>query len=161
MRFLILFFVVAGSLFACTQKPTQEVSAESETTYAYFGDTIDTSNPVEVKFVQERISGNDSIAIKLTGTITEVCKMKGCWMNLDMENGEKMRVTFKDYGFFVPKDAAGKKVVVEGFAYNDVTSVDMLRHFAEDEGKSAEEVAAITSDKSEITFIAHGVALAE
>ena len=39
--------------------------------------------------------------IQLTGYITKSCAKKGCWMV--MEDGKtSMRVTFKDYGFFVP-----------------------------------------------------------
>ena len=85
--------------------------------------------------------------------------MKGCWMTIDLENGEKMRVTFKDYGFFVPKDIAGQKVVIDGYAYNSITDVETLRHFAEDAGSPQEEIDAITEDKQEITFVANGVAI--
>jgi hypothetical protein len=70
-----------------------------------------------------------------------------------------MRVTFKDYGFFVPKDSKGKEVVIEGIAMRKVTPVDELRHYAEDAGKSPEEVAAITEPVQELAFEAVGVLL--
>lgn len=152
---LILFGLMV--MVACSQKPQEPAAPVVE--YEYFGAEIDPSSAIEAKFIGERIAGSDSLEVKLTGTISEVCKMKGCWMTLDLENGEKMRVTFKDYGFFVPKDAAGRTVVIEGLAYQKLTPVDMLKHFAEDEGKSAEEVEAITEDKVEITYVAHGVAI--
>ncbi|MCE2790741.1 MAG: DUF4920 domain-containing protein [Saprospiraceae bacterium] len=44
-----------------------------------------------------------------------------------------------------------------GKAYRETTSVEDLKHFAEDEGKSAEEIAAITEPKTELKFMASGV----
>ena len=70
-----------------------------------------------------------------------------------------MRVTFKDYAFFMPKDLSGKHVVIDGFAFVEVTSVDDLRHYAEDGGKSKEEIAAITEPKREVAFEAAGVVI--
>ena len=66
-------------------------------------------------------------------------------------------IKFKDYGFFVPLDASGKEVIVEGKAYvNKVSGAD-LKHYAEDAGKSEEEIAEITEPKIEYAFEANGV----
>jgi hypothetical protein len=70
---------------------------------------------------------------------------------------EPVFVQFKDYAFFVPKDAAGKEVVIEGVAYRELTTVDDLRHYAKDAGQSEEEIAKITEPKEEIRFMAKGV----
>jgi hypothetical protein len=69
----------------------------------------------------------------------------------------EMRVTFKDYAFFMPKDLAGKHVVVDGYAYVETTTVEELRHYAQDAGKSKEEINAITQPKREVSFEAAGV----
>lgn len=83
-------------------------------------------------------------------------------MTLDMGNDQQMRVRFKDYGFFVPKEGAeGKTAVVEGFAFVDTLSVDHLRHLAEDAGQTAEEIAAINEPEISINFEAHGVVIKE
>jgi hypothetical protein len=89
--------------------------------------------------------------------VESVCQVKGCWMKLKMENGQTMRVTFKDYGFFVPKDIAGKTIVFEGNATTKTTSVDELRHYAADAGKSKDEIVKITEPKTELAFEANGV----
>ena len=79
-------------------------------------------------------------------------------MNLDVPNAEPMRVTFKDYGFFVPKDIDDKReVIVQGVAKYETTDVETLRHYAEDEGLSQEEINKITEPKTELVFIADGV----
>jgi hypothetical protein len=68
-----------------------------------------------------------------------------------------MRVTFKDYAFFMPKDLSGKRVVVDGFARVETTSVEVLRHYAEDAKKTPAEITAITEPKREVSFEAAGV----
>lgn len=82
-------------------------------------------------------------------------------MNLTDDTGNEIFVKFKDYGFFMPLDCEGQELVMNGFAVKSVTSVDELRHYAEDEGKSEEEIAAITEPKEEITFMADGVVFVE
>lgn len=109
-----------------------------------------------VQFAADKATANGYNG-KLTGTVESVCQNKGCWMKLDAGNGETMRVSFKDYGFFVPKDLAGKTVVVEGVAEVKAISVEDQRHFAEDAGKSKEEIEAITEPKEELVFVADGV----
>ena len=78
---------------------------------------------------------------------------------MDMGHGNTMMVHFKDYGFFVPKDCSGKKLIMEGIAFIDVTSIEQLRHYAEDAGKSAEDIAKINDPEEELTFEASGVLL--
>ncbi len=78
-------------------------------------------------------------------------------MNVETAGGSLMRVRFKDYGFFVPSDIMGKEVVFEGKAFRDTTSVADLKHYAEDAGKSKEEIDAITEPKVTIAFVADGV----
>ena len=96
---------------------------------------------------------------KIAGEIKEVCTKKGCWLTMDLPNGESMRVTFKDYGFFVPTTSQGYPIILEGVAVLTETDVETLRHYAEDGGMSEEEVAAITEPKREITFEAVGVVI--
>ncbi|MFN2429174.1 MAG: DUF4920 domain-containing protein [Cryomorphaceae bacterium] len=123
-----------------------------------YGDTISTEGAMAPADFLAQLEGKDTLKTKLEATINQTCKMKGCWMTLDMENGEQMRVSFKDYGFFVPKEGVeGKKAIVEGFAFTDTISVDHLKHLAEDEGKSPEEIAAINEPEIGVNFEAHGV----
>lgn len=156
----ILVFVAAFSLLgACGESPKKEQTIETkneEVKVAYFGEKIDENNAVEASKLIEMMDGNDSLRIKLSGTIKEVCKVKGCWMTMPIGESD-MRIGFKDYAFFVPKDADGKVAIIEGVAYRDTTSVDMLRHYAEDAGESEESIAAITEPEVSISFEASGV----
>ena len=63
----------------------------------------------------------------------------------------------KDHAFLVPVDMNGKEIVVDGTASMKVTSVKELQHYAEDAGKTKEEIAAITEPKKEIIVNAKGI----
>lgn len=79
-------------------------------------------------------------------------------MTVKTADSSTMRVTFKDYGFFVPKvGQEGKSAIFDGILTKKVTSVETLRHFAQDEGKSASEIESITEPIEEYTFVASGV----
>lgn len=77
------------------------------------------------------------------GVIEDVCSVKGCWMNL-REGDRTARVKFKDYAFFVPRNAAGRRVVVKGVGAMTLLDVAWAQHLAEEAGKSRAEIEAIT-----------------
>jgi hypothetical protein len=107
----------------------------------------------------EKVTKDGGFEGKVEAKVNSCCQKRGCWMMVDLQNGEEMRVSFKDYGFFVPIDAAGKTVIMQGRAWQDTTSVDMLRHYAEDAGKSKEEIAKITEPEIKLAFEADGLIL--
>ena len=78
-------------------------------------------------------------------------------MKMDMGNGQELRVSFRDYSFFVPKNLNGEMAVIEGKAYVDTINVAFLKHLAEDAGKSEEEIAKITEPEVSLNFTANGV----
>lgn len=146
---------------ACEQSNTVvETTTEKNTleeNLAHFGELITPEGAEDVNTLLASVENEEELNAKVSGTIVEVCQSKGCWMTLQLDNGETMRVTFKDYGFFVPKDAAGKTVIMDGIAKVDVTDVETLRHYAEDAGKTQEEIDAITEAKKGLSFEASGV----
>ncbi len=125
--------------------------------YSYFGDTITDENAQDIGQLATYLGDKESVQLKVSGKIEEVCQKKGCWMTLSMAGEGPVRVTFKDYGFFVPKDASGKNVIIEGVAYRDTTTVEQLKHFAQDAGKSEEEIEKITQPEYALSFEASGV----
>ena len=78
---------------------------------------------------------------------------------MDVASGEDtVFVRFLDYGFFVPTEGAeGKRTVVQGQAFYDTLTVPMLKHYAEDAGKSQEDIDAITEPELRLAFTATGV----
>ena len=124
----------------------------------YFGSKISPDGAIPVTALKAKMGKNSQIDnIKVSGDIESCCQAKGCWMKIVNGSDPSIRVTFKDYGFFVPLDSGGKKAIMEGKAYMKVTPVDELRHYAEDAGKSKKEIAKIKKPKKELVFEATGV----
>jgi hypothetical protein len=154
MKKLSLLFIIAIAFAACQNKPAVITNV--------YGATISTDGALALASLNEQVAGKDSVQLTLKGTIEKTCAKKGCWMTVQDENGVATRITFKDYGFFVPTEGVdGKEVVFSGVAKRKITDVATLRHFAEDDGKSEEEINAITEPKEEIEFVASGVVIYE
>ncbi|WP_417860221.1 DUF4920 domain-containing protein [Winogradskyella sediminis] len=165
MKKIILLLALNLVVFSCKNetKTTEEKveDVKQEMAYASFGKEINDTDALSSERMMEAyktLKVGDTITSKVKGKIIEVCSKKGCWMTLDMGNDEEVMVKFKDYGFFMPLNAEGE-VVMTGKAFVSETSVEELRHYAEDAGKTAEEVAAITDPKFEYGFEADGVLL--
>ena len=124
---------------------------------SYHGQKITEVGATPVAQLTTKLGEKTEVPAKVEGTVESVCKVKGCWMKVNTGNGQTMRVTFRDYGFFVPKDIVGKTVVIEGTARQSSTSVAMLRHYAEDAGKPKAEIEKITEPEKAVTFVADGV----
>ena len=92
---------------------------------------------------------------KISGTITKVCRFKGCWMIM-VDGDQFARITFKDYGFFVPRDTAQKHSVIFGILSERTLSVSQAQHYAEDEGQPPNEV---TQSQKEYFIVADAVTL--
>lgn len=153
------------ALFSCNTTATTQAEQVTETTTEVqdragevFGAEENFSNAMNLAELEVKLAETDTLEnVAVKGEVTSVCKAKGCWMTI--AGNEDMMVKFKDYGFFMPKDIDGREVVMHGQAYYAVTPIDELRHYAEDAGKSAEEIAAITEPKKELRFLASGVLL--
>lgn len=122
-----------------------------------YGKSISKKGAFPISALVQKMGEAKSLDAKISGKVVEVCTKKGCWMKLENANGESTRITFKDYGFFMPENIVGKNVVLQGVSKVKTTSIAELRHFAEDAGKSKEEIAKINMPKKEITFEAEGV----
>jgi hypothetical protein len=164
------FYLLAVALIVvfsscCNQNENKEQDGKHEMAVAptsstgNFGEDITADNAIEAVKLPELLEGKETVEVKLTGDVAAVCQMSGCWMDVAMGDGEIIHVTLKDDSFLLPKDAAGKKAVLEGVATYEEIPVDMLKHMAEDEGRTQEEIDAITEPKLEYTFIAKGVIL--
>ncbi|OQD42001.1 DUF4920 domain-containing protein [Croceivirga radicis] len=146
---IVMFFVVAGF--------SQRIDGE-----ARFGSSFKVEENLEQKnnVYANLVTGN-STQTQLKGAIKEVCQAKGCWMRVDLSNGEEVFVRFKDYGFFVPTDVAGNEVVMNGKAFIEEMSVEDQKHYAKDKGLMTTEIAKITAPKKTLRFEADGVLITE
>jgi len=108
-------------------------------------------NDVQAKMANGMFEG------KVTGKVSEVCKSMGCWIRIDKGDGTSLMVKSKDHAFFMPQDLVGKTVIIEGTASIKEVSEDKRKHFAEDAGKSKEEIKKIKGSEKQVQFVAKGV----
>jgi Domain of unknown function (DUF4920) len=163
MMYKFCFGLVLATLvmFSCKNQASTTAPVKNAGDGKHFGQTITTKGAISYDAMLAKMGKTDSLAAKVTGKVSAVCKAKGCWMEIvsDKPGAPVMTVKFKDYGFFMPKDIAGRSVTMDGYAFTETTSVDELRHYAEDAGKSKEDIMKITQPKTELKFMAHGVVL--
>ncbi|MEP5612726.1 MAG: DUF4920 domain-containing protein [Cyclobacteriaceae bacterium] len=131
------------------------VSCASQPSYSSYGEEISAKSPVSTDEFLTLVS-SDEESFKIEGVVEEVCQAKGCWMKIKNEQGQSIRITFKDYGFFVPKDIAGREVIFEGSAAVVNLEEDLAKHYADDSGKEYEEAM-----RKEIAIVASGVLVKE
>ena len=166
MKIKFLLLISTFFILCCKQKSETNLTTpenQNQNAAESFGASTDSNGAISVNDALTSLKNNDTINCKISGYVTAVCQVKGCWMMLSQNPNDStgLFVKFKDYGFFMPKDLSGSKVVANGFAFKEITPVDELKHYAEDEGKSKEEIEAITSPKEEMKFLAEGVVVVE
>ena len=134
--------------------------SQSDNNYEIYGELFDSSEIIDYNSEKDTFL-NSSSKIKLEGEILSSCPMKGCWMKISVEK-DTVLVRFKDYGLFVPKNGIeGKRTIINGNISVDTLSVAQLQHYAEDAGKSKEEIDLITEPEITISFLADGVLIKE
>jgi len=95
--------------------------------------------------------------VVVEGVITKNCSNKGCWMELSPAAGKAgVRVTFKDYAFFIPLDAKGMRVRAEGVTVTKSLSKAHADHL---EGEGAKLKRNADGSATEVSFVASGVEL--
>ncbi|MEX0618039.1 MAG: DUF4920 domain-containing protein [Pseudohongiellaceae bacterium] len=116
----------------------------------------------DVMTLQEAIARLDGQAEsgfqKITGQVTEVCQAKGCWMIL-MEGDTYARITFEDYGFFIPTETSMQRTLVYGKLGQITLSGEQAAHYARDAG--ARDVVETTGEVTEYSIVARSVQLEE
>lgn len=100
---------------------------------------------------------------KVLGIVTSVCQISGCWMSVSAGDSdqEEIFVQFLDYGFFMPSDLTGKKIVMLGEAYRDIDSIIEVQNPADNIGSSEEDTNNLTDTSAELRFTASGVIVLE
>lgn len=160
---IVLTLMTVSFFYACGAKEEKKEENKEEAKEEVSKDTllgveITKEGAISPAEFLTAFQGKDSMEAKIAGTIDEVCQKKGCWMTMDLGNGQKMRISY-DYKFLMPLNSAGLPIVIEGMAYVDTISVADQKHYLEDEAASQEEIDAITEPEINISFLAKGVIL--
>jgi hypothetical protein len=151
MKKIILSAFLCMSLAAQAQK--EKTPAAPGVVYGVVAEGQTTVAPEEIKAK----SVNDQFQGQIKATVVEVCKAEGCWIKVARKKGDPIMVRVKDHAFLMPEDIVGKTVVIEGTATVKETSESQRKHYAEDAGKSKEEIAKIKGAKTDVQVSATGV----
>ena len=157
---LIALLLFTGINVIAQSKSKSTIKPFNSNEYALFGEKFKVNKVLTNKELLKKyktIKKGDSLTVQFQSNIKSVCKKKGCWMNMDLTGDEVSFVKFKDYAFFVPLNADNSEAIVSGKAFVDVVSVDELKHYAKDGGKSKDEIAKITKPEVTYSFLADGV----
>ncbi|PKP25351.1 MAG: DUF4920 domain-containing protein [Bacteroidetes bacterium HGW-Bacteroidetes-2] len=156
MKKIILFVSIFTMLYACKSNTENQAEQEKNLSLGAVITEKEAINKEEMAALYDAMKPGDTVNVKFTSTVNEVCQSKGCWMKVNLGEKEAM-IKFKDYAFFMPKDIAGKEVVLNGKAFIEEMSVEDQKHFAEDAGKSEDEIADIKEVKRTLSFLSDGV----
>ena len=155
-------------LIACTQTeaPTDdpEPIVEGDQMVAEMGDVVgEDPGDGAVLFaddVVEHVEDFVGAPIRVAGTVSEVCQNAGCWLTFQNDAGVAFRVTVPrnddGYVFTFPHDISGSQVLVAGTLTVEETSVETLKHLAEDRGDSEEAISTITEPERTLILSATG-----
>jgi hypothetical protein len=91
-------------------------------------------------------------SVRVEARISQVCQKKGCFM-IATAGDRAVRISFRDYSFFIPTDTGGKTVTVTGTLVERVLSEKQAAHFREDAGSDtiqAGKVYEIVADSVSI-----------
>jgi len=154
-KYLLSLVLITSVGFALSQPP--QVPADKGSA---FGAKVSLEKVLSVdelySAMGDKKEGNKKMEVTFKGIVTDVCQMEGCWIKVKSSDG-KMMVRMKDHAFKVPLVLNGKTVIIGGIAEEKIISVEQLRHYAEDAGKSKEEIEAIKESKKEIVVQAKGI----
>ena len=124
-----------------------------------FGAKLQSADAVALAQILSRPDQFANQTVTVEAQVRKACTRKGCWMELaesTRDGTPGCRVTFKDYGFFVPLDSAGARARVQGKVEVDTLSAAAVRHY-EEEGAAFAKAPDGTA--REIRIVATGVEL--
>ena len=141
---------------------TDDLGANAE--YAAFGESVvleDGTMALDPATLTADPLAYDGTVVRVEGQVAEVCKAMGCWLTLQNPTATPIRVQVpRDeagaYVFTFPKDLGMVDAIIEGTVTVDTLGVDELRHYAQDEGRSQEEIDAITEPQPTVQLVARG-----
>jgi len=129
----VIWIVLAATLAA------GGAAAETQTYGA--GVDLDEATPIGVIVADPETWAGKQVRIE--GTVVGVCAMKGCWMELESRDAQRLRVKVDDGVIVFPPAAEGRWAVAQGTVeLMELTReqyTGWLRHLAEEQGRDFDE----------------------
>ncbi len=161
MKYLFLIILPFVLLSCGNQNQNKKNEANTQNSDDGYGIPLSNREAQDASLLADLLENKNSAGIKLTGKIESVCQMSGCWIDMEIGNGKVVHITFNEEAFVLPMDISGKTATVEGFATKEIIPLEYLKRQAKSEGKTQEEIDAITEPEVEYSFVASGVKIEE
>jgi len=152
-----LLYVFALAIFAIACNNATSTPTAKEGDKSFHGEKITADGALEIDAVLAKLGDKEKIETKMIGTVESVCQKKGCWMIVDGSPNGNVRVTFKDYGFFVPTNISGHRVIVEGVIDEANEGEESKHHYEKEEGMTAEQAEEVIEAGRNLAIVASGV----
>ncbi len=121
------------------------------------GTPLPTGTPVPLATVLASPADYTTRPVLVEGVVVKSCENKGCWMQLAPDAASTgVRVTFKDYGFFIPTTSAGMTARAHGIVTRTVHPKKDADHLI---AEGAKLVRHADGSATELGFEAAGVEL--
>lgn len=111
------------------------------------------------ELVQQMDRSSNPQTLTIKAPLSAVCQNAGCWVQVPKPDGKQLTVRFKNHFTIPPSTPIGTESYIHGVAYWDTVSVKVLRHYAEDAGKSQEEINKIIEPEFKLNFEGDGIKL--
>ncbi len=161
-RHTAIYLLLALVLGACGSEQAADApeATDALTPYDVYGEAFSVEGAVPVQAVVAERHHYLGRAVKIEGTVAEVCQMAGCWLTLQTGDGDNIRILVArkengDYAFTVPKDISGRRVVVQGMLAEEILLEGTQRHLAQDAGRTVDDQTLVP--KAELQVTAQGV----
>ena len=129
-----LLLVISLASASCRSRPAPAPAADPAPSRT-FGAPLARTDETALAALLAHPDGYADRTISVEGQVRKACTRRGCWMELatsDAEGTPGCRVTFKDYGFFVPTDSAGARARVQGVVELATVPAPRVRHLEEE-----------------------------
>lgn len=139
------------------EKPAEQVPVAPQAGQTAFGKPVEDAQAMSCDALVQEADQWSGKSVTVKGTIREVCQKKGCWHTLSTNDPNvTILVKDKEYELFLPKDVAGRQVVVGGTFSVGVMPLEEAQHLAADAGK---DPASITVAPKTYMMDADGIKL--
>lgn len=120
--------------------PEQEKAAlhEEDPTGAY-GEPMQAEVFGSISELLAQAEANEGRVVRVSGVVTHVCPMRGCWVDIADESGEAIQIKVVDGDIVFPLSAQGHTADVEGtlakLTFTGEQAIGYRAHLAEERGE--------------------------
>ena len=160
LRMQIVLILIIFIFSACEKELSEYDLLHKNDAIGNYGSVIDLKEFKQIKILIDNADEYLNTDVLISGTILEVCPMRGCWVNVkDNDSESRIRVKVTDGEIVFPLSSKGKQVNVQGtftkLEFSEEQAKMWKIHLAEEQGikLSEEDVVINPSDLIEYRII--------